>query len=148
MLLGGVNIKIYKRISNYSDIILNKISNILSSKITFIVFCIIAFVPLYFKLPSNILDWQQWISQTMIQLIALNVLGYTTKNEGKKTQKTLYELHNSDKEERKILQEIISKQQELISESHQEIINLNCLISKQQQLMTEMHEYISKNKME
>ena len=95
-----------KRIDEYMDKFMNALANLLCAKKTFIVFSIIAFLPLIYRLPSTVLDWQQWISQTAIQLIALNVLGYNSNKGTKELMEYIKEMYSMELKEKEDLQEI------------------------------------------
>ena len=91
------------------DAMMDRIANILCSKPTFIVFCIIAFLPLCYKLPNSILDWQQWVSQTAIQLIALNVLGYNSNKGNRELMNYIEKMYSMEKGEVQIMNDIEEK---------------------------------------
>ena len=88
-----------------SDRIMDAIADSLSTKTCFVIFCIIAFVPLAVQMPRDILGWQQWISQTAIQLIALSVLAIVAKKESREQQKMLQETHDKVLEEFNMIKE-------------------------------------------
>ena len=77
---------------------MDKIADSLSTRICFVIFCIIAFVPLFFQHPADVLAWDQYISQTVIQLVALSVLAIVSKKEGKAQQMMLQETHDCSME--------------------------------------------------
>lgn len=85
------------------------ISNFLASRICFFVFCVIAFFPLFYALPKDILAWCQYISQTVVQLVALNVLAIISKSEGAKSAKMLKETHDAVMAELKEVRAIYDK---------------------------------------
>ena len=108
------------------DKIMDRIADALASKQAFIIFIIIAIFPLAYGLPNSATAWQAYISQTLIQLVALNVLGYQNKKESKILSKIILEIHDTvmfelisikkhlkdEKEERKLLGEILKELKE------------------------------------
>jgi len=74
---------------------MDAIADGLSTRICFVIFCVIAFVPLFFQHPADVLGWDQYISQTVIQLVALSVLAIVSKKEGKAQQRMLQETHDT-----------------------------------------------------
>ena len=76
------------------DKFFNKITEALGTNTAIIAFLLIAFAPLAFQLPDNILNWQAWLSQSCIQLVALAVLQKGTRMEGQKTSALLQETHD------------------------------------------------------
>jgi len=103
------------------DKVMDRIADALASKQAFIIFIIIAIFPLAYGLPNSATAWQAYISQTLIQLVALNVLGYQNKKESKILSKIILEIHDAvmlelvsikkhlkdEKEERKLLKQIL-----------------------------------------
>ena len=77
------------------DRFFEKIADGLGTNWAIIVFALIAFVPLYFQLPKTIIEWQMWLSQTCIQLVALAVLQKGTRIEGGRSAKLLQEAHDA-----------------------------------------------------
>lgn len=71
-------------------------------------FCLIAFVPFFHQLPKSILEWQQWLSQTAIQLIALAVLAKVSKIEGARNFSLLKDTHDVVMEELTQIKEFCS----------------------------------------
>jgi hypothetical protein len=67
------------------------IADSLSTKTCFVIFCIIAFLPLFFQMPHDILAWQAYLSQTVIQLVALSVLAIVAKKESREQSRILRE---------------------------------------------------------
>ena len=88
-----------------SDRIMDVIADSLSTKVCFAIFCIIAFVPLFFQHPADVLGWDQYISQTVIQLVALSVLAIVAKKESATQQKLILETHDWSKEQFSMMQE-------------------------------------------
>lgn len=76
-----------------------------------LLFCFIAFAPLYYQRPQTILELQNYVSQTVIQLIALAVIAKVSKLESARTMNLLQESHDAQMEELKIAKE---ERQELI----------------------------------
>lgn len=58
-------------------------------------FVLIAFVPLWFQLPKTVIEWQSWLSQTCIQLVALAVLQKGTRLQGDRSDRMLKETHDA-----------------------------------------------------
>jgi len=71
------------------------IADSLGTNACILLFCLIAFVPLAYQMPQTMLEWQNFISQTVIQLVALAILAKTGKIEGEKQQKLLQETHDA-----------------------------------------------------
>ena len=91
-----------------TDRIMDVIADSLSTKICFIIFCAIAFVPLLFQHPADILGWDQYISQTVIQLVALSVLAIVSRKEGATQQKLILEIHGWSQAQFGMMQEELS----------------------------------------
>jgi len=66
----------------------------LGANSTLVVFSVIAFVPFFFQFPKSVLEWQNWISQTCIQLIALNVIQKGTQIESARTGAIIQDMHD------------------------------------------------------
>jgi hypothetical protein len=77
-----------------TDLIINFIAESLGTKVCVLVFCIIAGLPLHYQPPTDLLGWCSYISQTVIQLVALSILAIVAKNEGLKQAKLLQETHD------------------------------------------------------
>lgn len=71
------------------------ISDFLGTKTCFMIFCLIAIVPLLCQLPKDILGWQTYISQTLIQLVALSGVAIVSKKESRKIKELLQETHDT-----------------------------------------------------
>lgn len=117
-----------------SDRIMNVIADSLSTKVCFVIFCIIAFVPLFFQHPADVLGWDQYISQTVIQLVALSVLAIVSKKEGREQQRILNETHDCVMEELALVQEELALAREerenmkaLLKEIHIKTKGGNCI---------------------
>jgi hypothetical protein len=89
------------------------IADSLGTNACILLFCFIAFAPLLYQTPQTILELQSFVSQTVIQLIALAILAKVSKIESSKVMKLLKENHSmqmaemkEDKEERIELLEI------------------------------------------
>ncbi len=82
---------------------MDKIADALSTKVCFMLFVIIAFGTLFFQRPQGVLAWDMWLSQTVIQLIALNVLARVANKEGRQNRQTLQEELKGIKEAVKLL---------------------------------------------
>ncbi len=82
------------------------IADSLGTDACIIIFVLIAVVPLWYQLPQTILEWQQWLSQTAIQLIALAILAKVSKIEGGKQAKLIRETHDIVIRELKLLKEL------------------------------------------
>ena len=108
-----------------SDKIMDVIADSLSTKACLLIFCIIAFVPLTIQMPKDILGWQQWVSQTAIQLIALSILAIVAKKESREQQKLLKDTHDASMELLVGMREVMSAEvgerqnmQELVEDVH------------------------------
>lgn len=115
-----------KKFNEFADQIMDKIADSLSTKACFVIFCIISFVPLAIQMPHDILGWQQWISQTAIQLIALSVLAIVSKKEGREQRRVMEETHDAVMAEMSIVKEEL----DLAREERDEM----------KQIMDEIHE--------
>lgn len=93
------------KINQFTDNFIFKVADALAYKSTVLIFTIIAVVPLFFQMPHDILGWQQWLSQSAIQLISLAILAIVSKNEGSKTAKILKETHDTVMQELQIMKE-------------------------------------------
>jgi len=72
-----------------------KITDALGTNEVIIAFAAIAVIPLYFQLPHTVLEWQNWLSQTCIQLIALAILQKGTRVEGERQSRLIKETHDA-----------------------------------------------------
>jgi hypothetical protein len=100
------------------DKLIEKLADALGTNWAIFVFASIAFVPLYFQLPRTIIEWQNWVSQTCIQLVALAILQRGTQIEGTRTNQLLQETHDKELEEFGILKDILAE----VKDIH----NINC----------------------
>lgn len=71
-----------------------RLADALGTNCAIICFAVIAIVPLFFQLPRTVIEWQNWLSQTCIQLIALAVLQKGTRTEGRRQQRLIKETHD------------------------------------------------------
>ena len=72
-----------------------KISDALGTNTAIVCFALIAVVPLYFQVPHTVIEWQNWLSQTCIQLIALAVLQKGTRVESDRQAALILETHDA-----------------------------------------------------
>ena len=84
-----------KNLNKWIDKICISISDLLGTNFCIFIFILIAFVPLYYQTPTTISAWQNWLSQTCIQLVALAVLQKGTKIEGNRTYNMQKETHDT-----------------------------------------------------
>ena len=77
------------------DRVCEKLADALGTNFAIVIFSIIAVAPLAVQVPRSILEWQQWLSQTCIQLVALAILQKGTRLEGKRAQALLQETHDT-----------------------------------------------------
>jgi len=115
-------------LNNFSDRIMDAIADSLSTKICFVVFCIIASVPLFFQHPADVLGWDQYISQTVIQLVALSVLAIVSKNEGREQQRVLKETHDYAMQELSLIKDDLALAKEEREELKQLLAHLHVKI--------------------
>lgn len=59
------------KFNEITDSIVNFFAESLGKKLTILLFCIIAVLPWFYQPPVDVLGWCSYISQTVIQLIAL-----------------------------------------------------------------------------
>lgn len=95
------------RKNSYIDRCFVALSDFLGSNTAISIFFVIAFVPLMVQLPRSVLEWQIWLSQTAIQLIALGIIQKGTHLEGQRNYKILKETHYSVMAELRILKDHI-----------------------------------------
>ena len=76
------------------DRFFEKVADSLGTNTCTVLFALIAFVPLAYQIPKTVLEWQNWLSQTAIQLIALSILQKGTRVEGNRNYKLLSETHD------------------------------------------------------
>lgn len=117
-----------------TDRIMDAIADSLSAKVCFVIFCFIAFVPLFFQRPADILGWDQYISQTVIQLVALSVLAIVAKKESADQQKLILEIHDWSQAQFGMMQEELSISKEereelykIMAEIHKNTKGGNCI---------------------
>ena len=72
-----------------------KMADALGTNTAIVCFALIAIVPLYFQAPHSVIEWQNWLSQTCIQLIALAVLQKGTRVEGDRQATLILETHDA-----------------------------------------------------
>ncbi len=72
-----------------------RVSDALGTNTAIVCFAMIAIIPLYFQLPHSIIEWQNWLSQTCIQLIALAVLQKGTRLESSRQAALILETHDA-----------------------------------------------------
>ena len=84
----------FKKINTY---IADRLALILSSMGFFWICVFIDLVELVLQPPNSIQSWCNFLSQTLIQLLALPVLAFVSKIEGQKTENTLLETHDEAK---------------------------------------------------
>lgn len=92
-----------------TDRIMDAIADGLSSKQCFVIFLIWSLLPAFVSPPHDFLTWNQYISQTIIQLVALSVLGYVSKKEGKEQRKIIIETHDMESDERTDMKRLIKE---------------------------------------
>lgn len=115
-----------------------KVADALAYKSTFILFCFIAIVPLFFQMPHDILTVQQWLSQTFIQLVSLSILAIVSKIEGAKTAKILNETHDTVMQEFDKINNLISLLQNEISLQKDETTELHTILSELTQIQQQI----------
>ena len=71
------------------------LADALGSNGSIILFTLIAFVPLAYHLPTGVLEWQAWLSQVCIQLIALAVIQKGGKTSETRIMGYLQESHDA-----------------------------------------------------
>ena len=117
-----------------TDQIMGTIADSLSTKVCFAIFCFIAFVPLFFQHPADILGWDQYLSQTVIQLVALSVLAIVSKKESATQQKLVLEIHDWSQAQFGMMQEDLALAKEerdelkqIMAEIHKNTKGENCI---------------------
>jgi len=88
------------------DKVFEKIADGLGTNCTIVIFALIAFAPLFFQLPKTVIEWQMWLSQTCIQLVALAVLQKGTRIEGQRNNRLLQETHDNVMKEFKVIKKL------------------------------------------
>jgi len=78
-------------------------ADMLGTNTAIAVFVLIAFVPLAYHLPQTVLEWQTWLSQVCIQLIALAVIQKGQKVTEGRVLGLLQETHDTVMKEMAIL---------------------------------------------
>ncbi|MFF2874970.1 hypothetical protein ACFVR2_01480 [Gottfriedia sp. NPDC057991] len=69
-------------------------------------------IPLFFQSPNTIVEWVQYIIQTIFQGIALPVIGYVARIAGEKDEKIIKETHDAVMEELVLVKEELTLEQE------------------------------------
>jgi hypothetical protein len=77
------------------DRIFIKISDALGTNSAIVLFVLIATVPLCFQLPATVGEWQNWLSQTFIQLVCLAILQKGTRVESDRQAALILETHDA-----------------------------------------------------
>ena len=85
------------------DHLFEQLADALGTNAAIIIFTLIAFVPLAYQMPTTVIAWQAWLSQTAIQLIALAVLQKGQRLAEHRTRKMLKETHDTVMQEMQIL---------------------------------------------
>ncbi|WP_211241939.1 hypothetical protein, partial [Ectobacillus panaciterrae] len=62
-------------------------------------------VPLFFQRPNTLVEWVQYVIQSIFQGIALPVLGYVARFAGEKQEKIVSETHDTVMEELALVKE-------------------------------------------
>lgn len=111
--------KLYRLIVNKMDKFFIWIADGLGTNYCIFLFCLISFVPLIYQRPQSLLDWQQYISQTVIQLVALAILAKVAKIEGEKSNKIALETHDTVMKMLKEVHVLMKEIHSLLKKPHQ-----------------------------
>src|SRR5690348_1567822 len=80
----------------------------------YLIFALVV-VPLFFEHPSGLVDWVQYIVQSIFQGVALPLLGYVSKKVGDSQEKVINETHDAVIEELVVVKaEMVLMKQELL----------------------------------
>ena len=123
--------QLYTLIDTKADAYMEAIANALASKRCFVAFTLWSFSPAVISPPEGYLAWNQFISQAMIQLIALSVLAYVAKKEGLASRNVSMDTYNGVMDELRLAQE--------------ERANVKALMQAQHLTYIELHETLTTN---
>ena len=136
-----------KKISSITDKFFTWIADNLGTDTVIVLFTLIAIVPLFYQTPRNILEWQQWISQTAIQLIALAILAKVSKIEGGKQSKLIQETHDMTMNEIGVMKETHNtelKEIVMLKDMHKTLIEEMKLLKDEHKVMNKILKAVCK----
>ena len=102
--------KIMKEESHrFNEWLATKLADALATMVMFFGVTFLTLSILFFQAPKTPLEWVQYIIQTFFQGVALPVLAFVAKIEGKKQQKLLQETHDAVMSEMKEIKEMMAE---------------------------------------
>lgn len=97
------------KLDNYNEWLANKLADALATMTMFFGVALLTLSILFFQTPRTSLEWVQYIVQTFFQGVALPVLAFVAKIEGKRQQQLLQETHDTVMNEMKEIKELIAE---------------------------------------
>ncbi|MGG0187813.1 hypothetical protein [Bacillus rhizoplanae] len=111
-------------------------------------------VPLFFQHPNTLVEWVEYVVQTIFQGIALPVIGYVARIAGEKDEKVIGETHDTVMEELALVKEelalareqydALQKVEKIISETHDTVMEELTLVKEELAMAREQHVVLQK----
>ena len=95
--------------NRFNEWLATKLADALATMVMFFGVTFLTLSILFFQAPKTPLEWVQYIIQTFFQGVALPVLAFVAKIEGKKHQKLLQETHDAVMCEMKEIKEMMAE---------------------------------------
>ena len=95
--------------NRFNEWLATKLADALATMVMFFGVTFLTLSILFFQAPKTPLEWVQYIIQTFFQGVALPVLAFVAKIEGKKQQKLLQETHDAVMTEMKEIKEMMAE---------------------------------------
>jgi len=96
-------------LNNFNEWLAGKLADALATMVMFFGVTFLTISILFFQAPRTPLEWVQYIIQTFFQGVALPVLAFVAKIEGKKQQRLLQETHDTVMIEMKEIKAMMAK---------------------------------------
>ncbi|MEI4831600.1 hypothetical protein WAX78_19415 [Bacillus sp. FJAT-53711] len=132
----------------------DKLALWLSTMACFYIVFGLVIVPLFFQHPNNLVEWVQYMIQTIFQGVALPVIGYVARIAGEKDEKIISETHDAVMEELGLVKEelalareqydTLQKVEKVISETHDTVMEELTLVKEELVLAREQHVVLQK----
>ena len=103
-------------INRFNEWLATKLADALATMVMFFGVTFLTLSILFFQAPKTPLEWVQYIIQTFFQGVALPVLAFVAKIEGKKQQKLLQETHDAVMSEMKEIKEMMAEMKKIEAE--------------------------------
>jgi hypothetical protein len=97
------------------DAFFDAIDDALGTNTAVVAFALIAFVPMAYHVPQNVMEWQTWLSNTCIQLIALAIIQRGGKGSERRILAYLAESHDAHMAELSKLNKIEAAEEKILA---------------------------------